>query len=60
MQGLRKSLMTFETALQDTRTIVEEGEMIPLTLDNVNKALEGNRHILHFNSCLAYSVPLDE
>ena len=35
--------VAFETSLQDART-TEEGEMVPISLDDVNKALEEVTH----------------
>jgi len=38
-----ESAVAFETSLQDART-TEDGEMVPISLDNVNKALEAVTH----------------
>jgi hypothetical protein len=35
----KRSVGAFETSLQDART-TEYGEMIPISLDNINKTLE--------------------
>ena len=37
--------MAFETALQDART-TENGEMVTISLDNVNRALEAGNTVL--------------
>jgi hypothetical protein len=38
-----ESAVAFETSLQDVRT-TEDGEMVPISLDSVNKALEAVTH----------------